>query len=181
MNEDIKPIPTFYNGWKFRSRLEARWAVFFDALEIKWIYEPESFDLSDVYNDNGKSFYIPDFFLPKQDMFVECKPTIFKQNEMRKCLALHKITGKNILLLSGVPENKTQIYIGQFTDGIGFGDVCLTNFREVGRWYWSAGCVRPFLIARGEAEHNGCCSCRFDDVEEAVTTALNYNFFGGKK
>ena len=28
----IKAIETVYNGYRFRSRLEARWAVFFDAL-----------------------------------------------------------------------------------------------------------------------------------------------------
>ena len=30
---DIKAIETYYKGYRFRSRLEARWAVFFD-LEI---------------------------------------------------------------------------------------------------------------------------------------------------
>ena len=30
----IKAIETEYNGYKFRSRLEARWAVFFDALGV---------------------------------------------------------------------------------------------------------------------------------------------------
>ena len=28
----IKPIQTRYKGFNFRSRLEARWAVFFDAI-----------------------------------------------------------------------------------------------------------------------------------------------------
>lgn len=51
----IKPIETEYNGYKFRSRLEARWAVFFDALGVKYEYEPEGFDLG-----NGK-YYLPDF------------------------------------------------------------------------------------------------------------------------
>lgn len=37
----IKPIETRYAGCRFRSRLEARWAVFFDALKIEWEYEPE--------------------------------------------------------------------------------------------------------------------------------------------
>lgn len=32
----IKPIETKYKGYRFRSRLEARWAVFFDALGISW-------------------------------------------------------------------------------------------------------------------------------------------------
>jgi hypothetical protein len=35
-------------GYRFRSRLEARWAVFFDVAGIPWQYEPEGFDLSSV-------------------------------------------------------------------------------------------------------------------------------------
>lgn len=40
---NIKAIPTFYNNVQFRSRLEARWAAFFDLCGWKWDYEP--FDL----------------------------------------------------------------------------------------------------------------------------------------
>jgi len=40
---EIKAIETVYNGYKFRSRLEARWAVFFDALGIEYEYEKEGF------------------------------------------------------------------------------------------------------------------------------------------
>jgi hypothetical protein len=50
------PLETFYKGYRFRSRLEARWAVFFDALGIGWEYEPEAFDL-------GEGGYLPDFRL----------------------------------------------------------------------------------------------------------------------
>ena len=32
----MKPIETVYKGFKFRSRLEARWAVFFDACGVRW-------------------------------------------------------------------------------------------------------------------------------------------------
>ena len=55
----MKAIQTHYNGYKFRSRLEARWAVFFETLGIKWIYEPEGYILK-----NGE-YYLPDFFLPE--------------------------------------------------------------------------------------------------------------------
>ena len=68
MNEIIKPIETLYNGYRFRSRLEARWAVFFDSLGLKYAYEPEGFALR-----NG-SRYLPDFYLPHFDLFVEIKP-----------------------------------------------------------------------------------------------------------
>ena len=40
----IKAIETFYKGYHFRSRLEARWAVFFETLGIPWKYEVEGFE-----------------------------------------------------------------------------------------------------------------------------------------
>lgn len=53
----IEAKETQYKGYRFRSRLEAKWAVFFDALGIEWEYEPEGFRLP-----NGKG-YLPDFRL----------------------------------------------------------------------------------------------------------------------
>lgn len=53
----IKAIETEYKGYRFRSRLEARWAVFFDACGVRWEYEPEGFDLGDGL------YYLPDFLL----------------------------------------------------------------------------------------------------------------------
>ena len=49
-------IQTRYAGCYFRSRIEARWARFFDALGIQWEYEPQGFDLP-----SGR--YLPDFQL----------------------------------------------------------------------------------------------------------------------
>lgn len=37
---NIKAHPTEYSGVRFRSRLEARWAAFFDLIGWKWEYEP---------------------------------------------------------------------------------------------------------------------------------------------
>lgn len=51
----MKAIETKYKGYRFRSRLEARWAVFFDALGVVWEYEPEGFELG------GGVRYLPDF------------------------------------------------------------------------------------------------------------------------
>ena len=45
MSGTIKAIETRYAGYRFRSRLEARWAVFFDTLGLKWQYEPEGYEL----------------------------------------------------------------------------------------------------------------------------------------
>ena len=52
----IKAIETEYKGFRFRSRLEARWAVFFDACGFKWEYEPEGYEIDGVQ-------YLPDFRL----------------------------------------------------------------------------------------------------------------------
>lgn len=63
----LKPIETVYQGYRFRSRLEARWAVLFGSLGMKWEYEPEGFDLNGVW-------YLPDFRLPDLSLWVEVKP-----------------------------------------------------------------------------------------------------------
>lgn len=59
----ISAIPTIYKGRQYRSRLEARWAAFFD--EIGWTAEYEPFDL-------GK--WSPDFLLTDLQTLVEVKP-----------------------------------------------------------------------------------------------------------
>ena len=64
---EIKAIKTKYNGYVFRSRLDARVAVLFDILEIKYLYELEGFYLGDDI------YYLPDFYLPDMDIWVEVK------------------------------------------------------------------------------------------------------------
>lgn len=59
-------IETEYAGCRFRSRLEARWAVFFDAIGIKWQYEEQGYEF-------GGYRYLPDFYLPESNDFVEVK------------------------------------------------------------------------------------------------------------
>jgi hypothetical protein len=40
-DRSIRAIETLYRGCRFRSRLEARWAVFFQTLGVPWHYQPE--------------------------------------------------------------------------------------------------------------------------------------------
>jgi hypothetical protein len=110
---DIKPIETVYNGYRFRSRLEARWAVFFDALNIKYEYEPEGFDLGDA------GWYLPDFYLPEFDCFVEIKPFTIKHvgdgNEWeKKCASFRDHTDRAILLCYGSPSDDLFKYLFTF-------------------------------------------------------------------
>lgn len=57
--------PTRYNGVNFRSRLEAKWAAFFDILKINWGYEPVDFQ-----------HWSPDFVLKGRtgSIYAEVKP-----------------------------------------------------------------------------------------------------------
>jgi hypothetical protein len=61
----MNAIPTLYKSIRFRSRLEARWAAFFDLIKWKWLYEP--FDLKG---------YIPDFIVQfnQNRLLIEVKP-----------------------------------------------------------------------------------------------------------
>ena len=81
----IQAIETHYNGYRFRSRLEARWAVFFDALGVRYEYEKEGFRLpAQRYRTYGREgselffperWYLPDFWLPDLRYWVEIKGT----------------------------------------------------------------------------------------------------------
>lgn len=67
----IAAIETHYAGHRFRSRLEARWAVFFDVLGIEWMYEPQGYEIPNL--ENGSFPYLPDFWLPREHLWVEVK------------------------------------------------------------------------------------------------------------
>jgi hypothetical protein len=93
----IKAIDTIYRGYRFRSRLEARWAVFMDAINVRFEYEGEGFAFDGVA-------YLPDFFLPDMNCFLEIKPTDPSEEEARKAELLCEHTGKNVYILVGQPS-----------------------------------------------------------------------------
>lgn len=95
----IQPIPTRYNGVLYRSRLEARWRVFFDEMCIAVEYEPEGFDMDGVR-------YLPDFWLPDVRMFAEVKPGWLSDTERHKARLLAMMSGRPVLLLDGEPSFK---------------------------------------------------------------------------
>lgn len=66
--------PTLYKGIQFRSRLEARWAAYFDHRGWHWVYEP--FDLKGYTPDFLVRTYDPDEHpgLPTLEWVVEVKP-----------------------------------------------------------------------------------------------------------
>ena len=108
----IKAIETSYSGYKFRSRLEARWAVFFDSLGLKWEYEPEGFHLPDG------QMYLPDFHLgtyePGQHTYgpwVEIKGTEPSESEINKLVSLCESLTSYGVLLWGTPGDEKWIWV----------------------------------------------------------------------
>lgn len=66
VSNDIKAIETEYDGHRFRSRLEARWAVFFNAVGLTYEYEIEGFEMDGTR-------YLPDFYIPSLNRWFEIK------------------------------------------------------------------------------------------------------------
>lgn len=93
----IQAIQTEYKGYRFRSRLEAKWAVFLDALALNWEYETEGFDLDGLR-------YLPDFWLPQDRTFLEVKPVEPDQESLDKIILL--ATKFKIILVVGMPDEK---------------------------------------------------------------------------
>jgi hypothetical protein len=108
----IKAIETVYKGYRFRSRLEARWAVFMDSLGVDWVYESEGFEL-----DGGNTRYLPDFWIPlptdsysdsgeyskQRGYWLEIKPKGLTIAEAYKCEELVRMTGHWCVALCGQP------------------------------------------------------------------------------
>lgn len=112
--ETFVAMPVTYKGTRFRSKLEAKWAVFFDLCGVEWVYEPDV-SVPGVY-------YQPDFLLKNVlavhgffsddnpeipvigNLFVEVKGQMSK-NDAEKVL---NFSNKHpILVTTDFPEGET--------------------------------------------------------------------------
>ena len=165
----MKPIETIYGGYRFRSRLEARWAVFFDALGIKWVYEPEGYDLGRL------GYYLPDFWLPGIGCFGEVKPKKFTEEEWDKSSSLPDYC----LILGDLPDNR---YFNVAGDPEDHGDFCsYEQYLKGNTWY----CI-DFMMSKWEGRIWWVWDDRaefslFDEYKAAVIAARSARFeFGAR-
>lgn len=125
----IKAKTTYYNGYKFRSRLEARWAVFFDSLGVEYEYEPEGFELP-----SGKS-YLPDFRVKCYGLHSNCDNHPFNlwvevKGQMSEYDAerIREFADSNpILVIKNIPEHGNYHLDGQLV----FQDDCYSVYPAV--------------------------------------------------
>lgn len=130
MTAVVAAIETRYAGCRFRSRLEARWAIFFDALNLAWEYEREGFDLA-----VGR--YLPDFWLPTLDAWYEVKGALPTHRENAVAEDLSEHTGKPVYIAWGdIPQSADRRT----------GDIQITGWDSTSGPYADAGyawCVCP--------------------------------------
>lgn len=156
----MKAIETHYKGYRFRSRLEARWAVFFDALQVKWEYEKEGFDLDEA------GWYLPDFWLPELETWVEVKGKDPSEAEKLKAMYLCIYTRQDVFIVGscdlqgsttlchfvechnedippGVYYDGIELY--RTTEGFAFG----SDWTNCDNWRWAMSgndtlCIMPY-------------------------------------
>lgn len=173
----MKAIETRYNGYRFRSRLEARWAVFFDTLGIKYEYEPEGFDLTETWkrvDPNAERlkadqvWYLPDFFLPDYKYYVEIKATGTLQDQreaIEKCFLFSLQT--KLLLIIGTPGNEYVAYRWPKIGGDYSGPFVFAEGRK---------CNRLWITSKdsGQQEALNCDNCDSPKCGDKTTTPHAY-------
>lgn len=164
----LKALETVYKGVHFRSRLEARWAVFFDSIGIVWEYEPEGFKLP------SGACYMPDFWLAKIETWVEIKPSEPTQAEGDKCHELAEASGHRVICFYGRP--------GWWLDDNGGGGQLFTGAGW--GWGWDCDyqpcvctvCGKPGIEYLGRSEricnHPGEDGKRYSSDDDRVTSAV---------
>jgi hypothetical protein len=170
----IPAIETRYAGVLFRSRTEARWAKFWDELDIKWDYEPQGFIAAGIP-------YLPDFvaFPALGMLWVEIKPTwqadpegVAKWREF----AIWRPGHSRAVLFAGTPALEGNYFVRGGSDSHPWED-------DTQQW-------RPcpsghhFDLAypgtfRSRYAEDGCTPCAHDGesrLESAVAAALSFKF-----
>src|SRR5689334_9158287 len=90
----MRAMETIYRGRHLGSPLEVRFAVFFDALEIAWEYEPKEFALDGLW-------YLPDFYLPDLDLWIDIKEDSYDPEAAIMPWLLAVQSGRPVYLMDG--------------------------------------------------------------------------------
>lgn len=125
------PIETRYAGCLFRSRLEARWAVFFDAAGIEWQYEAQGYECQPRCGLSGSQpfWYLPDFWLPGLNLHAEVKGSLTEPETRRLLDAAAFLSaprggcgdGSDLVVLGPVPRGA---FPQSQPDGGSYGSAC---------------------------------------------------------
>lgn len=121
---DIRAIPTIYRGRRFRSRLEARWAVILDQLGIQWEYEAEGCEIK--IGPGAWIRYLPDFTLrfPEEKrggrtpstLYLEVKGQMTFEDAIK--IKAFADTGRAIYVAGAIPDNIECLWGAHYTSAV---------------------------------------------------------------
>ena len=177
----MKAAPTMYRGVEYRSRLEAKWAAFFDLIGWQHTYEP--------FDGDG---YIPDFLIHgDKPLLVEIKPAVTVDEYFAPCRkAMTGLKGhwEHDILILGADPLPPQLRVdrpyppagllGEFWDYWELVDGRVSNERvrapkpedwvhdwnfHVGNWFTCAECGRINIFHSIHSSAGRPCGDRDDD------------------
>lgn len=174
----FKSLPTKYKNIQFRSKTEARWAVYFDLIGLKWIYEEKGYQLP-----NGQ-YYLPDFRIPGFG-WIEIKGSKPTDDEIEKARLLSMNSEyssnydendksdmamffeMNVMVCDGKPDPKRSYRVFNNNN-----ETCNALFcrHSVGKWGSD-----PFYCGFGLYDDEILCWLDEDELE-CYTKANNYQF-----
>jgi hypothetical protein len=167
------PIPTTYNGVTYRSRLEAKWQVFFDELEFEASYEAEP-----VYGPDGDILYVPDFLIYSgikctdwtTKHYIEIKPLPPNKEYISYLQSLPIPIEIDILVCVGLPDFRQPTGTWLMDIGPPQGKVLQNGFLLKQCPFCSQ--YRPMAINRQDEE----CECFFRFGKEKDAKKVSHNF-----
>lgn len=158
--DNLFGIETTYKGITMKSKLEAKFAYFLDALNIKFQYEPKTFILS-----NGVT-YIPDFYLPDLKTWIETKGNILEHNKELSKLFV-KDNKQELILIS----NDTIFFYGNWE-----GEVYESTDVLIGK---CSHCKSYFFCETLGSYH--CRKCKEHEGDHDLKYSLQCGFYGNDK
>lgn len=162
-------LQTEYKGHMFRSRIEARWAVFFDTMRLPWEYESHGFEIEGTR-------YLPDFQvqLTTGRVWFEVKGDAPTPVEIEKARKLAKATNRGVLIAfgnfsSGHPPFPVPVMVGVRPDGSMDGLYewwhCSTcdrvGFKKIGQDFDGCSCTYPYKSSILENAYRAARGSRF--------------------
>ena len=159
---------TVYNGYRFKKRLEARWAVFFDALSIPYRYEFEEFNFGDEIT------FAPSFFLPTLKCWIHIVDSEPTSTEDFKANLLALATQQNVYIYFGDCWRPDDLLREGNQSGYGYlmrdTDYGLDVFFEDKCWWCHCETCDSFGIAPGG--RIDLLPCKHNDQETTNVTSM---------
>lgn len=182
---NIPAKEVIYNGQKYRSTLEARWAMFFDLAHIKFVYELQTFYCG-TYDDCSDVFYEPDFYLPEYDIYCEVKATETQLahsfiNKIQYAIDFNQtdISRKGLLILGQIPKYNYSIPVFKYLycyKGICAGNALFDVWRGEGCLYRSIMYRRWTAYGSRETDYYGISGAESYALEDTELMLDGYGY-----